>query len=109
MKKILFAMPMIRQGTENRFTYDRQGGIVEEKNPTAVRLFSYNSHHQQTKVETESGYVQENRYDVEDLRFELLENFYYQLDEQLSTALITDRWVLFKTVTSMMHLACGLR
>ncbi len=34
----------------------------------------YNSRHQQAKVETESGNVQENRYDVENLRFELLEN-----------------------------------
>ena len=57
-----------------QFTYDRQGGIVEEKRPTGIRLFSYNSSHQQTKVETESGEVQENRYDVEGLRFELLEN-----------------------------------
>lgn len=59
---------------KNQFTYDRQGGIVEEKNSAGIRLFSYNSRHQQTKVETETGNVQENRYDVEDLRFELLEN-----------------------------------
>lgn len=57
-----------------QFTYDRQGGIVEEKNPAGIRLFSYNSRHQQTKVQTENGNVQENRYDVENLRFELLEN-----------------------------------
>ncbi len=116
---------------KNQFTYDRQGGIVEEKSPAGIRLFSYNSRHQQTKVETERGNVQENRYDVENLRFELLENgrktsfvyhngellyeeggnkpqssyhlgadidafrrgqelYYYQQDEQLSTALITD-------------------
>ncbi len=116
---------------KNQFTYDRQGGIVEEKSPTGIRLFSYNSRHQQTKVETETGNVQENRYDVENLRFELLENgrrtsfvyhngellheegrdekqtsyhlgagidafqrgqklYYYQQDEQLSTAFITD-------------------
>ena len=116
---------------KNQFTYDRQGGIVEEKNARGIRLFSYNSRHQQTKVETESGNVQENRYDVENLRFELLENgrqtsfvyyngellheegreerqtsyhlgvgidafrrkqqtYYYQQDEQLSTAFITD-------------------
>lgn len=59
---------------KNQFTYDRQGGIVEKKSPVSIRLFSYNSRHQQTKVETESGNVQENRYDVENLRFELLEN-----------------------------------
>ena len=59
---------------KNQFTYDRQGGIVEEKNPGGIRLFSYNSRHQQTKVETECGNVQENRYDAENLRFELLEN-----------------------------------
>ena len=60
--------------SKNQFTYDRQGGIVEEKNAAGIRLFSYNSRHQQTKVETENGNVQENRYDVENLRFELLEN-----------------------------------
>ena len=57
-----------------QFTYDRQGSIVEEKNSTGIRLFSYNSRHQQMKVETENGSVQENRYDAENLRFELLEN-----------------------------------
>ena len=115
---------------KKEFTYDRQGGIVEEKSLAGIRLFSYNSRHQQTKVETENGNVQENRYDVENLRFELLENgrrtsfvyhngellheegreekqtsyhlgagidafqrgqelYYYQQDEQLSTAFIT--------------------
>lgn len=59
---------------KNQFTYDRQGGIVKEENSTGIRLFSYNGRHQQTKVETENGNVQENRYDVENLRFELLEN-----------------------------------
>ncbi len=59
---------------ERQFTYDCQGGIMEEKNPSGIRLFSYNSRHQQTKVKTENGDVQENRYDVENLRFELLEN-----------------------------------
>jgi len=61
-------------GSKNQFTFDRQGGIVEERNAEGTRLFSYNSRHQQTKVETESGSVQKNRYDVESLRFELLEN-----------------------------------
>jgi len=56
------------------FTYDRQGGIVEEKNPTGIRRFRYNSRHQQTQVETEAGNVQENWYDSEGLRYELLEN-----------------------------------
>ena len=60
--------------SKNQFTYDRQGGIVEEKNVAGIRLFSYNSRHQQTKVETENGNVQENLYDVANLRFELLEN-----------------------------------
>ena len=59
---------------KNQFTYDKQGGIVKEKNPVGNRLFSYNSRHQQTRVETESGNVQENRYDAENLRFELVEN-----------------------------------
>ena len=64
------------EGSSGRkqFTYDRQGGILEEKNSMGIRLFSYNSRHQQITVETESGNVQENRYDVENLRFELLEN-----------------------------------
>ena len=57
-----------------QFSYDRQGGIIEEKNAAGTRRFSYNSRHQQTRVETETGSVQENRYDAEDLRFELLEN-----------------------------------
>jgi len=61
-------------GSKNQFTYDRQGGIVEERNAEGIRLFFYNGRHQQTKVETETGNVQENRYDVERLRFELLEN-----------------------------------
>ena len=58
----------------NEFTYDRQGGIVEERNPMGIRRFSYNSRHQQARVETENGSVQENRYDAENLRYELLEN-----------------------------------
>ena len=57
-----------------QFSYDRQGGIIEEKNLAGIRLFSYNSRHQQTRVEIENGSVQENRYDAEGLRFELLEN-----------------------------------
>ena len=60
--------------TKKWFTYDKQGGIVEEKLASGTRLFSYNSRHQQTKVQTEKGDVQENRYDAENLRFELLEN-----------------------------------
>ena len=56
-----------------QFTYDKQGGIVEERNPIGIRHFAYNSRHQQTRVETENGRVQENRYDAENLRFELLE------------------------------------
>ena len=57
-----------------QFSYDRQGGIIEEKNAAGIRRFSYNSRLQQTRVETETGNVQENRYDAEGLRFELLEN-----------------------------------
>ena len=61
-------------GDRKQFSYDRQGGIIEEKNAAGIRLFSYNSRRQQTRVETETGNVQENRYDAEGLRFELLEN-----------------------------------
>ena len=57
-----------------RFTYDKQGGIIKEESLTWIRQFTYNSRHQQTRVETENGDVQENRYDAEGLRFELLEN-----------------------------------
>ena len=57
-----------------QFSYDRQGAIIEEKNAAGIRRFSYNSRRQQTRVETETGSVQENRYDAEGLRFELLEN-----------------------------------
>ena len=55
------------------FTYDRQGGIVEEKDHAGTRRFTYNSRHQQIRVKTETGNVQENRYDAEGLRYELLE------------------------------------
>ena len=48
--------------------------VIEAKNSAGIRRFSYNSRHQQTRVETETGNVQENRYDAEGLRFELLEN-----------------------------------
>lgn len=37
---------------KNEFTYDRQGGIVEERDSVEIRRFSYNSRHQQTKAET---------------------------------------------------------
>lgn len=57
-----------------QFSYDCQGGIIEEKNAAGIRRFSYNSRRQQTRLETETGNVQENRYDAEGLRFELLEN-----------------------------------
>ena len=57
-----------------QFSYDRQGGIIEEKNSAGIRLFSYNSRRQQTRMDTETGNVQENRYDAEGLRFELVEN-----------------------------------
>ena len=57
-----------------RFTYDKQGGIIKEESLTRIQQFAYNSRHQQTRVETENGDVQENRYDAEGLRFELLEN-----------------------------------
>ena len=121
------------EDAEKQFTYDRQGGIIKETNPSGIRRFGYDSRHRQTKVETENGIVQENRYDSENLRFELLENgkrtrfiyhdgellheeggkenrqigyhlgagieaftrveetYYYQQDEQLSTAFITGR------------------
>ena len=127
---------LLREATEDaekQFTYDRQGGIIEETTPSGIRHFAYDSRHRQTKVETEDGNVQENRYDSENLRFELLENgkrtrfiyhdgellheeggkdnrqtgyhlgagieaftrvgetFYYQQDEQLSTAFITGK------------------
>ena len=48
--------------------------MVEEKNSKGVRHFTYNSCHQQIKVKTENDSVQENRYDTENLRYELLEN-----------------------------------
>ena len=27
--------------TEKQFTYDRQGGIIEERNPSGIRSFAY--------------------------------------------------------------------
>lgn len=68
---------LFKKGTKDikNFTYDAQGGILEEKSATGeARRFTYNSKHQQTRVETEDRQVQENRYDAEGLRFELLEN-----------------------------------
>ena len=56
------------------FIYDRQGGIIEEKTAAGNRRFTYNSLHQQTQVETETGNIQKNRYDAEGLRYELIEN-----------------------------------
>lgn len=47
---------------------------MEEKGQTGIRRFAYNSRHQQTKIVTETGNKQENRYDAEGLRYELLEN-----------------------------------
>ena len=29
----------------NQFSYDRQGGIIEEKNSAGIRLFFYNNRH----------------------------------------------------------------
>ena len=120
----------------NYFTYDKQGGIVKEKTSSGIRKFTYNNRHQQTRIETEDGRIQENRYDAESLRYDLIENgkhtcliyhngellyekeeeteqskeetsyqlgagieafqrnkraFYYHQDEQLNTALITNR------------------
>ena len=120
----------------NYFTYDKQGGIVKEKTSSGIRKFTYNNRHQQTRIETEDGRIQENKYDAESLRYDLIENgkrtrfiyhngellyekggetkqfqeetsyqlgagieafqrnkrtFYYHQDEQLNTALITNR------------------
>ena len=120
----------------NYFTYDKQGGIVKEKTSSGIRKFTYNNRHQQTRIETEDGRIQENKYDAEGLRYDLIENgkrtrfiyhnrellyekgeetkqskeetsyqlgagieafqrnkrtFYYHQDEQLNTALITNR------------------
>lgn len=61
-------------GGKKRFTFDRQGSILEEETLSGIRRFSYDSRHRQIKVETETGHVQENCYDAENLRFELLEN-----------------------------------
>lgn len=57
---------------EKWFTYDKQGGIVEERNPSGVRRVTYDSRHRQTKVETENGSVQENRYN------KLIKNNWYR-------------------------------
>ena len=51
-----------------RFSYDRQGGIIGKVSRIACSL---RSRHRQAEV-TETGSVQENRYDAEGLRFELL-------------------------------------
>lgn len=128
------------EGKDGRrcFTYDRQGGILEEEAPSGTCSYSYDSRHRQARVEErpstggKAWKVQENRYDAENLRFELLENgrctsfvyhngellheerrgegqtsfclgagmdafqrgqevYYIHQDEQLGTALVTDR------------------
>ena len=58
----------------NYFTYDKQGGIVKEKTSSGIRKFTYNNRHQQTRIETEDGRIQENKYDAEGLRYDLIEN-----------------------------------
>lgn len=64
------------EGTKGitRYIYDKEGGIAAEENPKGIRRYSYNSLHQQIWVCTEDGNVQENRYDAEGLRYEMLEN-----------------------------------
>lgn len=58
---------------KKQFTYDGQGSIVEERGSGGVRRYVYDSRHRQIRVETETGQVQENRYDAEGLRCELAE------------------------------------
>ncbi|WP_300791845.1 RHS repeat domain-containing protein [uncultured Acetatifactor sp.] len=70
------------EGKDGRklFTYDRQGGILKEEALSGIRSFSYDSKHRQVRVEEKLSVgngtrkVQENRYDAENLRFELLED-----------------------------------
>ena len=61
-------------GERRRFTYDCQGSILKEESASCVCHFVYDSMHRQIRVQTDTGDVQENHYDADNLRFELLEN-----------------------------------
>lgn len=61
-------------GKRKWYTYDRQGSIVKEESAISTCHYFYDSRHRQIKVETETGTVQENIYDAENLRLGLLEN-----------------------------------
>ena len=51
-----------------------RGGIIEEKNAAGSACSPITAAASRQRVETETGNVQENRYDAEGLRFELLES-----------------------------------
>ena len=61
-------------GGEKQFTYNRQGGILTETGAVEIHRFFYNSRNQQIRIEHGNGAVQENRYDAEGLRREMVEN-----------------------------------
>lgn len=52
------------------YTYDKKGGIVEDRTPSGTCRFTYNSRHQQAKAENENGGVQDNRYDAFGVKLE---------------------------------------
>jgi RHS repeat-associated protein len=56
------------------FTYNQQGSMISREGSSGISRFFYNSKNQQIRTETEDGQVQENRYDVEGLRYEVREN-----------------------------------
>ena len=58
----------------NTFIYNRQGSIVREEGPSGRTRFLYNSKNQQTQVRLADGTSQINRYDAENLRYEMKEN-----------------------------------
>lgn len=68
------------QDGRKQFTYDRQGSILKEETLSGIRSFFYDSRHRKVRVEeglsvgNGTGKVQENRYYVENLCFELLED-----------------------------------
>ncbi len=62
---------MCAEGT-GKVTWERK--TVQRNEYWYVYEYVYDSLHQQTQVETETGKIQKNRYDAEGLRYELVEN-----------------------------------
>ncbi len=63
-------MKFTKNGQETDFKWDNAGNLLQDDKAT----YTYNEFNQTTKVETFDGNVQINRYDAENLRYEMEEN-----------------------------------